>query len=319
MSEAGTGTVGDHWADFLDVAEEAAIAVLAQVGKGDKVAADQAAVDGMHRAFGGLPLSARVVIGEGEMDEAPMLYIGEQLGLGGLECDIAVDPLEGTGLTAAAQDGAMTVLAAGPKGSLLHAPDIYMEKICAGPAAAGKLRIDAPLEDNVQALAKALSRPTNRLVAAVLDRPRHEEIIAQLRRMGLTVRLLSAGDVGPAVATCLPDGDVDLVVGTGGAPEGVLTACAVRALGGTFCGRLRPENDTERRRLEEMFGQDAERPLGIEEIVHSDDVVFAATSVTDSFVGPRPRRQGGGVWLSSLVVCRSGVRRVCRFVALDEH
>ncbi len=317
MSEAHGRTLQDHWADFLAVAEEAALSVLEQVGKGDKEAADQAAVDGMHAAFRRLPLSARVVIGEGEMDEAPMLFIGEELGRGGLGCDIAVDPLEGTGLTAAAQDGAMTVLSAGPQGSLLHAPDIYMEKICAGPAAAGRLRIDAPLRENVLAIADALGKEPRRLVAAVLDRPRHADAIGELRKLGVSIRLLSAGDVGPAVATCLPGGGIDLVVGTGGAPEGVLAACAVRALGGAFCGRLRPENEQERARLQEMFGADAERPLQLTDIVRSDDVVFAATSVTESAAGPAPEVGDGGVWLSSLVIAGKTIRRVRRFIPSD--
>ncbi len=315
MSE---GKVGEHWADFLLVTEEAALAAIPQIGRGDKNAADQAAVDGMHHAFKHLPLSARVVIGEGEMDEAPMLFIGEELGRGGLRCDIAVDPLEGTGLTAAAQGGAMTVLSAGPAGSLLHAPDIYMEKICAGPAAAGKLRIDAPLKENVLAIARALGRKPSELTAAVLDRSRHVSAIEDLRKLGVSVRLLSAGDVGPAVATCLPGGGVDLVVGTGGAPEGVIAACAVRALGGAFCARMRPESDEERGRLREMFGEDAERALQLEDIVRSEDVVFAATSVTDSAAGPGPRRQGGGVWLSSLAIAGGRVRFVRRFAALEE-
>ncbi|MDA8344357.1 MAG: class II fructose-bisphosphatase [Thermaerobacter sp.] len=318
MSEANGRMLQDYWADLLLVAEEAALAVLPHIGRGDKEAADQAAVDGMHHAFRGLPLSARVVIGEGEMDEAPMLFIGEELGRGGIKCDIAVDPLEGTGLTAYAQDGAMTVLSAGPADSLLHAPDIYMEKICAGPAAAGRLHIDVPLSENVKVLAAALHKKPGQLVAGVLDRPRHASAIAELRTLGVAVRLLSAGDVGPAVATCLPGGGVDLVVGTGGAPEGVLAACAVRALGGAFCGRLRPESDQERTRLKEMFGEDAERPLQLEDIVRSDDVVFAATSVTDSVCGPAPQRQDGGVWLSSLAIAGGKVRRVRRFVAIAE-
>lgn len=303
-----------HWSELLSVTEEAALAVLPLVGRGDKVAADQAAVDGMHRAFRRVALQATVVIGEGEMDEAPMLYIGEQLGAGGPACDVAVDPLEGTGLTAAAQPGAMTVLAAGPAGSLLHAPDIYMEKLCAGPSAKGLLRFDRPLEENVEALARALGRPTQRLVAAVLERPRHASQIAALRKLGVQVRLLSAGDVGPAVATCLPDGGVDLVVGTGGAPEGVLAACAVRALGGEFIAKLRPEDQSERDRLREMFGANAERPLQLGEIAGSDDVVFVATSVTDSVAGPAPRAAKGAVWLSSLVVAGGSVRQVRRFV-----
>jgi fructose-1,6-bisphosphatase II len=303
-----------YWAQFLDVTEEAAIAAMPLCGRGDKNAADQAAVDGMHRAFKMATLSARVAIGEGEMDEAPMLYIGEELGAGGPSCDIAVDPLEGTSLTAEGRPGAMTVLAAGPRDALLHAPDMYMEKFCAGPAAKGALDPEAPLAENLRRLAKALGKKPGELRAAILDRPRHQEILADLRALGAAVTLLAAGDVGPAVATCLPDGDVDLVVGTGGAPEGVITAAAVRCLGGEFWCRLRPENDEERRRAREMLGDGAEKLLKLSDVVRSDDLVFAATSVTDSVAGPAPEPGLGGRYVHSLVVAGGTIRRLRRFV-----
>jgi len=304
----------EHWAEFLAVTEEAAIAALPLRGRGDKIAADQAAVDGMHRAFGRAKLKVRVAIGEGEMDEAPMLFIGEELGAGGPECDIAVDPLEGTSLTAAGQSGAMTVLSAGPRGAILHAPDIYMEKFCAGPAARGALDPEAPLAENLKRLATALGKAPAEMTAAVLDRPRHAEILAALRAAGLRVVLLAHGDVGPAIATCLPDGDIDLLVGTGGAPEGVITAAAVRCLGGEFWGRLRPENAAERERAADMLHGDPERLLRLEDVVRSDDLVFAATSVTDSAAGPGPELGARGAFIHSLVVAGGVVRRVRRFV-----
>ncbi len=303
-----------YWAQFLEVTEEAAIAALQLCGRGDKNAADQAAVDGMHRAFARATLKVRVAIGEGEMDEAPMLYIGEELGSGGAECDIAVDPLEGTTLTAEGRPGAMTVLAAGPRDALLHAPDMYMEKFCAGPAAKGALDPEAPLGENLRRLAKALGKKPEELRAAILERPRHEGILSELRAAGAAVQLLSAGDVGPALATCLPDGDVDLVVGTGGAPEGVITAAAVRCLGGEFWCRLRPENDEERQRAREMLGGAADRLLMLQDVVKSDDLVFAASSVTDSVAGPRPEPGLGGSYVHSLVVAGGTWRRVRRFV-----
>ena len=303
-----------HWAQLLEVTEEAAIAALPLCGRGDKTAADQAAVDGMHRAFARAALKVRVAIGEGEMDEAPMLYIGEELGAGGPECDIAVDPLEGTSLTAEGQPGAMTVLAAGPRDALLHAPDMYMEKFCAGPRARGRLDPQAPLKENLRLLAQALGREQSELRVALLDRPRHKEILDTLRRAGAKVRLLSAGDVGPAVATCLPDGDLDLVLGTGGAPEGVIAAAAVRCLGGEFWCRLKPDGEAERRRLADMLGDGAERLLRLEDVVRSDDLVFAATSVTDSVAGPAPCPGPNGSYIHSLVIAGGTVRRVRRFV-----
>ncbi len=301
------------WAQFLEVTEEAAITALPLCGRGDKTAADQAAVDGMHRAFARAALSVRVAIGEGEMDEAPMLYIGEELGAGGPQCDIAVDPLEGTSLTAEAQPGAMTVLAAAPRDALLHAPDIYMEKFFAGPAARGALDPEAPLAENLRLLAKAVGKEQRELRVALLDRPRHHEILAALRQAGARVRLLPAGDVGPAVATCLPDGDLDLVLGTGGAPEGVIAAAAVRCLGGEFWCRLKPEGEAERRRVREMLGNGAERLMRLDDVVRSDDLVFAATSVTDSAAGPAPQAAPGGRYIHSLVVAGGAVRRVRRF------
>jgi fructose-1,6-bisphosphatase II len=303
-----------YWAQLLEVTEEAAIAALPQCGRGNKTAADQAAVDGMHRAFKHVALRVRVAIGEGEMDEAPMLYIGEELGAGGPECDIAVDPLEGTSLTAGSQPGAMTVLAAGPRDSLLHAPDMYMEKFCTGPKARGALDPEAPLAENLHRLAKALDKDPSELRVAMLDRPRHQTILAALREIGARVRLLSAGDVGPAVATCLPDGDLDLVVGTGGAPEGVIAAAAVGSLGGEFWGRLVPENGQERSRLRDMMGDGGERLLLLHDIIRSDDIVFAATSVTDSVAGPAAISGPHGTHFHSLVVAGGVARRISRFV-----
>jgi len=303
-----------HWAELLTVTEEAAVAALPLVGRGDKNAADQAAVDGMHRAFAGVGLAARVAIGEGEMDEAPMLFIGEELGKGGPACDIAVDPLEGTQLTADGQAGAMAVLAAGPAGALLHAPDIYMDKFCTGPAARGKVDPSAPLTENLRAIARSLGKDVRELRVAMLDRPRHEGILHELRKAGARVALLPAGDVGPAVETCLPGGAVDLLVGTGGAPEGVLTAAAVRVLGGEFWCRLKLADEAERRRVQDMLQGPPERLLRLDDVVRSDDVVFVASSVTASVAGGAPEPAQGGVWIHSLALAGGRTRFVRRFV-----
>jgi fructose-1,6-bisphosphatase II len=223
-----------------------------------------------------------VVIGEGEMDEAPMLYIGEKLGTGcPPEVDVAVDPLEGTNIVAKGLWNAMAVVAVAPKGTLLHAPDMYMDKIAVGPKARGKVSLDASVEENLHAVAKALDKDIQDVVAVILDRPRHAEIIEQVRRAGARIKLISDGDVAAALNTAFEDTGVDILFGSGGAPEGVLAAAALQCLGGELQGRLLPEDEAQLKRCREMGIKDVNRILYMEDLVKSEDAIFAATGVTD--------------------------------------
>lgn len=263
------------------VTEVAALACSRWWGKGDKIAADEAAVTAMRAMFDSVNVDGVVVIGEGEMDEAPMLYIGEHVGKGGFPVDIAVDPLEGTNLVAKGMTGAITTLAMAPHGCLLHAPDMYMDKIAAGPKCKGKIHIDRSVTENVKAVAEALDKEVWDVTVVVLDRPRHQAIIDELRQCGARIRLITDGDVSPAVATGIDGSGVDLMIGIGGAPEGVLAAAALRSIGGEFMGRLCPENEAERERAAEMLGGDPRRLLLMEDLVRAEDVIFAASGVTD--------------------------------------
>ena len=208
--------------EFVRIVEQAAIKSGRLMGRGDKEGADQLAVDGMHEQFAKTPVSGTVVIGEGEMDEAPMLYIGEHVGAGGEPIDIAVDPVEGTNLVAKGQDGAIAVLAVAPHGCLLHAPDMYMDKICVGPRAKGRIRLDASVTENLHNVAEAMDREVSDLTVVVLDRPRHEKIIRECRKAGARIRLITDGDVAPAVECGVQGSGIHMVIGQGGAPEGVL-------------------------------------------------------------------------------------------------
>lgn len=270
--------------NIVRVTEAAALGCAKYLGRGDKELADQAAVDGMRSMFQVLDITGTVVIGEGEMDEAPMLYIGEKIGScaeGTPEIDIAVDPLDGTNLCAKGLPNALAVVAVAPKGCLLHAPDMYMEKIAAGPKGVGVINIEAPFEDNIRALAKALNKDVTEITVTMLDRPRHQKYIDIARKIGARVKLFGDGDVATAIATCFDDSGVDLLIGTGGAPEGVIAASAIKCLGGEFQGRLVPENDEEVKRCIEMVGKDYMRVLSMEDLAKGDDVIFAATGVSD--------------------------------------
>lgn len=266
------------------ITEEAALASARWWGKGDKIAADGAATEAMRAMFDGVRIAGTVVIGEGEMDEAPMLYIGEKVGRAGeedIEVDIAVDPLEGTNLVAKGMAGAMTTLAMAPKGCLLHAPDMYMDKIAAGPKCKGKIHLDRSIIENVHAVADALDKKIGDVTVVVLDRERHKKIINELRESGVRIKLITDGDVSPAVAAGFPRSGIDMMIGIGGAPEGVLAAAALKALGGEFMGRLWPENEKEKNRAAEMLGGDPLKLLTMDDLVKTDDVMFAATGVTD--------------------------------------
>ncbi len=267
--------------EAVRVTEAAATAVADQIGRGDEHAADHAAVEAMRRAFNFLPISGTVVIGEGERDEAPMLYIGEKVGTGGIAVDIALDPLEGTALTAKALPNALAVMAIAEPGTLLNAPDVYMDKIAIGPGYSdGVVDLDAPIADNITALARAKGVHPREITALVLDRPRHEEHIAAIRSVGAAVRLITDGDVAGIIATTsAQETDIDIYIGRGGAPEGVLAASALRCLGGQMQGRLHFRDDDERERAAKWGITDLERKYRLRDLA-SGDVIFAATGVT---------------------------------------
>ena len=288
--------------EFVRVTEAAAIACGRWMGKGNKIAADQAAVDAMRAAFDTVNISGTVVIGEGEMDEAPMLYIGEQVGAGGIEVDIAVDPLEGTNLVAKGTPGSIAVLAVAPRGGLLHAPDMYMDKIAVGPKAAGKIYIDAPVKENLKAVASALDRAVEDLTVVILDRERHAKAIKEVRDAGARIKLISDGDVSPAINVGIVGSGVHLLLGVGGAPEGVIAAAALKCLGGDMQGRLWPENDDDIERAKQMGISDVNKVLTIDDLVHGEDVFFVATAITQADLLNGVRYFGGGARTHSLVM-----------------
>ena len=266
---------------MLEVTEAAALAAGRWMGKGDKHAADDAAVEGMRKAFNDVEIDGTIVIGEGERDEAPMLYIGEKVGKGGEGIDIAVDPLEGTNLTAYGQSNSLAVLAFGPKGTLLHAPDTYMNKVAVGPDAATAVHIDASPTENIRNVAKALKRDAEDLVVCILDRERHIELIKEVRSTGARIRLISDGDVFGAVATAIEGTGIHLYLGVGAAPEGVLACTAMKCLGGTFMGRFAWRNPEEKARAVEMGTCNIDGVLDMDCLVNTDEAAFIATGVTD--------------------------------------
>lgn len=268
--------------EFARVTEAAALASARWVGRGEKESADDAAVEAMRSVFDTIHMSGTVVIGEGEMDEAPMLYIGERVGSGEApELDVAVDPLEGTNSCAKGLAGAIAVMAIAEKGALLHAPDMYMDKIAVGPAAKGKINIDAPVKENLSNVAQALGKSISDLTVVIMDRPRHEKLIKDVRDAGARIRLITDGDVSPAVACGIEGSGVDVMMGVGGAPEGVLAAAALRCLGGEMQGRLWPENDADVERAKKLGIDDVSKLLTMDDLVKSDDVFFAATGITE--------------------------------------
>lgn len=268
--------------EFVRVTEAAAIAASEWVGKGDKKAADKAATEAMRSRFGSVDVKGTVVIGEGERDKAPMLYIGEKIGTGkGMEIDIAVDPIEGTNSVAYGHPNSIAVFAAGPKGTLLHAPDIYMNKIAVGPQAADAgVHLDNSVRDNIERVAKACGKPADEVTAIVLDRPRHEQLIKEIREAGARVRLISDGDVAGGIAPCMPESGVDILMGIGAAPEGVIATTAVKCFGGFFQGRLAPKDDAESDRAKSM-GVDPGKLLEMEELASGDSLMFAATGIVE--------------------------------------
>ncbi|WP_071393387.1 class II fructose-bisphosphatase [Bacillus tuaregi] len=269
--------------DIVKVTESAAIAALPWIGSGDKMAADGAGTNAMRASLNRLRMNGTVVIGEGEIDEAPMLFIGEKVGAGnGLEVDIAVDPIEGTNPTVNGQSNASAVIAVAPKGTLLHAPDMYMEKIAVGPKAKGKIDIEAPLLDNIQAVAKASGKDVRELTILIQDRPRHQEYIDIIRGCGAKVHLFNDGDVTYTAATCIENLNIDMFLGIGGAPEGVLGAVAVKGLGGEMQAKLLPFDEEEFNRCKKMGILHPTKPLRHEQLISSEDCIFAATGITDN-------------------------------------
>lgn len=267
--------------ELVRVTEAAGVAAARWMGRGLKNEADDAATTAMRMVFDTIPMQGVVVIGEGEMDEAPMLYIGEKLGMGnGPAVDVAVDPLEGTNIVASGGWNALAVLAVADEGNLLNAPDMYMDKIAVGPEAVGKIDIDASIKDNLLAVARAKNKDIEDVVATVLNRPRHERIIEEIRATGARIKLISDGDVAGAINTAFGETGVDILFGLGGAPEGVISAVGLKCLGGEIQGRLVPSNDAERQRCKRM-GIDVNQVLRMNDLVKGDDAIFAATGVTD--------------------------------------
>jgi fructose-1,6-bisphosphatase II len=288
--------------ELVEVCEAAAVASARWIGRGKKHEADEAATTAMRMLLNRLPMKGTVVIGEGELDEAPMLFIGETLGNGcGPAVDIAVDPLEGTSLVADGRDNAISVIAMAPKGALLHAPDMYMEKLAVGPEAKGCIDLNKSVLDNAIAVAKALRKPMEELTVAVQKRERHDDAVSSLREAGVKVMTFQEGDVSAAVATSIPGSDVDMFYGIGGAPEGVVSAVAIRCLGGDMQGRLLPRDRVEADRCRRMGIEDYRRILNLQDLVKSDDCVFAATGITESPMLQGARKQGEQ-WLTHSIL-----------------
>lgn len=298
--------------ELIRVTEAAALACGRWVGKGDKMSADGAATEAMRRTLESIDLNGTVVIGEGEMDEAPMLYIGEKVGNGrGREVDIAVDPLEGTNICAKGMNGSIATLALAPRGGFLHAPDMYMEKIAVGPAARGVIDINASPTENLKKVADAKNCYVEDLTVVILDRPRHDRTVAEIRKAGARIHLISDGDVAPAIAAAVESSGVDMLLGIGGAPEGVLAAAALKCMGGDMQGRLVFMTEEERNRARKMGIDDFERVYDCEDMAHGD-VFFAATGVTNGDLLRGVRYFSGGAETHSIVM-RSKSRTV-RFV-----
>lgn len=288
--------------EFVRVTEMAAIASARLMGRGDEKAADKAAVDAMRSMLDSVDCRATVVIGEGERDEAPMLYIGENVGSGdGPELEIAVDPLEGTTICANGGYNSISVMAIGEKGNLMHAPDTYMQKIAVGPQARGKIDITVSPTENLVRIAEAKGCRIADLTAVVLDRPRHQELIDELRQTGCRINLIGDGDVSAAIATCLPDSGIDVLFGVGGAPEGVIAAAALRCMGGDFQGIFKPRNEEEVMRAKEMGVEDMNRVMTIDDLA-SGNVMFVATGVTDGSLLEGVKFKSWGATTHSIVM-----------------
>lgn len=300
--------------DLVRVTEAAAMAAGRHMGRGDKEGGDAAAVDAMRFMLSSVDIDGIVVIGEGEKDEAPMLFNGEKLGTGnGPKVDIAVDPIDGTRLLALGRANSIATVGVAERGSMFDpGPFVYMEKMAVGPSGAGQIDLDAPVKDNLRAVARAKGADVDDLTVVILDRPRHEEIIAEIRQAGARIRLITDGDVAGAIMAARPDTGIDMLIGIGGTPEGVLAACALTCLGGEMHGRIHPRNDDEARAGREM-GYDFEQVLTTEDLVDSEDVFFSVTGITDGELVKGVKYYGTGATTHSLVMrAKSGTVREIR-------
>jgi len=306
--------------EFVRITEAASLACSRWTGRGDSDGADQAAVDAMRKAFDHIDIQGKIVIGEGERDEAPMLYIGEEVGRRDSalapSVDIALDPLEGTSICANGGVGALSVIAVAQKGNFLHAPDTYMDKIAVGPEAVGKVSLEAPPEENVASVAKAQNKPINEVTVVILERSRHKELIDRVRKTGARILLIGDGDVSAAVATSWKRSGIDMLLGSGGAPEGVITAAALKCLGGDFQGQLKFRNEEEKERALKMGVEDLDRIYGRDDLARGD-VMFCATGVTDGPLLKGVRFLSGRKVLTESVVMRSASGTI-RFIE-SEH
>ena len=305
--------------EFVRITEAASLACSQLTGRGDSHAADQAAVDAMRNAFEDLSIDGTIVIGEGERDEAPMLYIGEKVGKATADSphvDIALDPLEGTSLCAKGGVGALSVIAVADKGNFLHAPDTYMDKLAVGPAAKGVVSFDATPEENIEAVAKALNKKVENVTVVILDRPRHEELIARVRKFGARILLIDDGDVSAGIATSWKDTGIDMLLGVGAAPEGVITAAALKCLGGDFLGKIKWQNEEEKERALKMGVKDLDKVYTRDDLAKGD-VMFCATGVTDGQLLKGVRFLPGKRILTQSVVMRSKTGTI-RFIE-SEH
>jgi fructose-1,6-bisphosphatase class II len=288
--------------EFVRVTEMAAIESARLMGRGDEKMADQAAVTAMRKMFNSIDFDGRVVIGEGERDEAPMLYIGEKVGTGkGSRLDLALDPLEGTTICAKGGNNSISVIAIAEDGNFLHAPDTYMEKIAVGPEAASAIDLSMPATQNLKEIARAKKTDVDKLTVVILDRPRHADLIAEVRRSGARIQLIGDGDVSAAISAAMPNSGVDVLMGTGGAPEGVIAAAAIRCIGGNFQGRLVPRNDDEIARAKRMGISDIHKIWSLEELAKGN-VMFCATGVTQGSFLKGVKFNPGGALTHSIVM-----------------
>ncbi|HEX9596989.1 MAG TPA: class II fructose-bisphosphatase, partial [Anaerolineales bacterium] len=307
--------------ELVRVTEAAALSAARFMGRGDKVGGDQAAVDGMRLVLNTIEMDGIIVIGEGEKDAAPMLYNGEKLGIGTApQVDIAVDPIDGTRPLAEGRFNAVSTVALAPRGSMFDpGPFVYMDKIAVGPAAKGSINVEVSVEENLRAIAKTTGKRTQDLVVVMLDRPRHEELKNEVRRCGARIRMIDDGDVAGALMTAMPDAGIDVLMGVGGTPEGVIAACALRAMGGEIQGKLYARNDEELKRGRAM-GYDFEKVLTMDDLVSSEDVFFAATGITDGELLDGVKYFPNGARTHSLVVrgVTGTVRQVIATHSLDK-
>ncbi len=308
-------SVRDLSLEFLRVTEAAAIAASRTMGQGDRSRSDYVAVEAMRQTMDSVDMDGTIVIGEGERDEAPMLYIDEKVGKrapDSPEIDIAVDPLEGTNLCAKGTSNAIAVMAAAERGGLLHAPDIYMDKIVVGPSSKGRVELDAPVEDNLKTIARCLERAVQDLVIVVLDRPRHKKLIADIRKVGARIRLIGDGDLSAGISAAVRGSGIHAVMGIGGAPEGVIAAAAMRCLSGEILGRLKTIKPSDTERLEKMGIHDPDRCYRTEDLAPGKNIIFSATGVTRGDLLRGVRFFGAGTRTESLVM--STIPRYIRFV-----